>query len=68
MGGSNMNKNIRFDIPNLLVMPFRFLIPLGIHMLMMWLTTIKFKIVQWNGVEQIKALLMMSDMMLIHVT
>lgn len=65
---SNMNKNIRVVMPNLLMMPFRLLIPLGIHMLMMRLSTIQFIIVWWNGVEKINALVIVFDMMMRLVT
>lgn len=77
-----MDKKIRLGAPNLLMMHFRLLIPLGIHQLMIWLSIIKFIIVRWNmtmsatimtnprefGVEKISALVTMFDMMLRLVT
>lgn len=47
-GTSNISKNIRFAMPDLLMIPLKLLIPLEIHMLMERLYTIQLTIVQGN--------------------
>lgn len=63
-----MNNNIRLAKPNLLMMPLRLLIPLRMHMLMVWLSIIKLIIVQGNEGDTINVLVIMFDQMLRHVT
>lgn len=81
-GTHNMNKNIRPDTPNFLMIHFRLLIPLEILSLMMWFSTIEFIIVRWNvtmltiivtnlrefGVDKISVLIIMFDNILRLVT
>lgn len=62
------NKNIRLAIPNLLMMPFRLLIPLEMYMLMMWLSTIRLTTLQGNEGDTNNALVIMFDQMWRHVT
>lgn len=77
-----MNQKIRLGMPNLLMMHFRLHIPLGVHLLVIWLSTIQFIIVRSNvttsttvgtnlrefGVEKISVLVIMFDRMLRLVT
>lgn len=66
-GTSNIKKSIRLTIPNLLIIPFTFLIPLMIHSLIVRLTTIHLNIVQGNEGEIICELIIMFHPMLRHV-
>lgn len=63
-GTSKMINNIQLSMPNLLMMYFILLIPLGMHMLMMWLSFIQFITVEWNKVDKINAQVITFDKML----
>lgn len=67
-GTSDMNKNIRLSKPNLLMMPLRLIIPLSMHMLIVWLTTIQLIIVQGNEGDTINVVVIMFDQILRYVT